>query len=283
MKVIKPDNPQGFCYGVKRALEIVEAASSKGDVQILGWLVHNPSVVENLKNRGITTVDSISEATCNNLVITAHGAPKGVLDALSGKNIIDATCPFVVKFQKKVERLGQQGYQIVILGDKNHPEIKSVSSYTKDPIIISSTGDACKIDCFDKIALVCQTTQNIETLKSVSALLIEKSNCLLVENTICPSTRTRQKNASELAKNVALMVVVGGKNSANTKRLVEISQKQNTKTIWIECSDDLDETLLNEISSYVSSSQNKSIGLISGASTPIDSVERVFEKLISCP
>ncbi len=279
MKVIKPENPQGFCFGVKRALEIVEVASKKGDVQILGWLVHNPSVVEDLKSRGISTVESVSDATSDNLVITAHGAPKGILGILSDKKIIDATCPFVVKFQKQVERLGEQGYKVVILGDKNHPEIKSVSSYTKDPIIVSSAVEASLVACYDKIALVCQTTQNIETLKDVSTSLIEKTNQLLIENTICPSTRTRQKNASELAKKVSLMVVVGGKNSANTKRLVEISQKQNTKTIWIECSDDLDELLLKEISVYVSSSQIKSIGLISGASTPIDSVERVFEKL----
>ncbi len=279
MKVITPENPQGFCFGVKRAIDLVKSASFDKPLQVLGLLVHNPGVVSDLASHGITTVKSIDDITCETVAITAHGAPKGVSAILSDKKLIDATCPFVERFQKQVEELSGAGYQIVILGDVNHPEIISVSSFADSPVVVDSAEEAKDVGWFEKIALVCQTTQNIETLQGVAGELVNHTDHLLVKNTICSSTRTRQEDAVKLSKKVSAMVVVGGFMSANTSRLVKLSKAQGAETFWIEKTTDLDPNLLEKIFETVSISSEKTVGLLSGASTPIESVDEVYKIL----
>jgi len=275
MKVVFPENSQGFCFGVKRAIDIVLHEAKEGSVDVIGYLVHNPEVIANLSKRGVRVIAGVSELTAQKVAITAHGAPRGLYEQLPEKQLIDATCPYVKRLQKTVDELDKDGYQVVILGDLSHPEVISVCSYARNPIVISGVEEAESLGVLGKVALVCQTTQNTKTFDSVVKALKARNPDIEVVNTICPSTTIRQNNASDMKGSVGAVVIVGGKMSANTKRLVELVSDGGLKAFWIEEASELTQELLFEVKTLVESHRSCSIGLLSGASTPLETVLEV--------
>lgn len=268
---------QGFCFGVKRAIDLVKNASKNSSVQALGQLVHNPEVIAELESQGIKSIDALEDAHAQIIAITAHGATKDTYDRLSDSACLDATCPFVSRLQEKARNLSDGGHQVVIVGDPHHLEVISVSSFAKNPIVITSLDEARKIGFYEKLAILSQTTQDENLLKAIACELMSHANQLLFENTICTSTRERQKEVAQIASFCQAVVVVGGKQSANTGRLFKLSKEKGTPTFWIEGPRDLTFELLCEIKDAAGCG---TVGLVSGASTPLESVLEV-ESILS--
>ncbi len=267
---VKLAEESGFCFGVKKALDRVNAIESKENVYVLGKLIHNPQVIEELKKQGVRFVEDVSEVSDGTLIISAHGASDGVIGKATekGLKIIDTTCPLVKNVHNITKNLEKQGYRVVIFGDKEHTEVKGIEGNLKEPIIIS---DISELDGLDdgKYALVSQTTQDVVSFNKVSNRLKEKVRDFVVSDTICSATKARQENAEKLAKEVELMIVIGGYNSANTKRLEDICSKI-VETKHIESADELDEK-------WFSGKEN--IGVTAGASTPESVIKEVVDRI----
>lgn len=268
---------QGFCFGVKRAIDMVGDASRESTVQVLGQLVHNPEVIKELESQGIKSIGTLEEASAKTIAITAHGATKDVYGKLDDARKLDVTCPFVSRLQEKARVLSDEGYQVVIVGDPHHLEVISVSSFAKNPIVITSLDEAKTLGFFKRLAILSQTTQDEALLESIADELATHTGNLLFENTICTSTRERQKEVVQIASFCQAVVVVGGRQSANTGRLYKLSKEKGTPTFWIEGPDDLNNELIAQIKKAVG---NGTVGLVSGASTPIESVLEV-ESILS--
>ncbi|NIM18001.1 MAG: 4-hydroxy-3-methylbut-2-enyl diphosphate reductase [Candidatus Aminicenantes bacterium] len=271
----------GFCFGVKRALDIIDQLYEKGhEIQIHGQLIHNPTVLENLKARGIECIDSLEQLDpSKTLIIRTHGIPKEVENNLKEKGIkyVDTTCPLVKKLQKRIEELNSQDTRIVIVGDRNHPEIIAAKSYAPEAKVINSEEEARGFDTKgSSISVVAQTTLDSNFFDKMVAILEEKTKKenLYVYDTICSATKERQEAVKKLASKVDFVVVVGGKNSSNTKKLYNIALKKNKNTIHIEKSSDLylyqDDANFRKQAAHL-----QSIGITAGASTPPEEIEKV--------
>ncbi len=263
----------GFCFGVKRALEIINRLyKNEESAQIFGELIHNRTVLKDLEKKGINCIHSLNELDANKkLVIRTHGIPKEVENRLKKSSIkyIDATCPLVKKTHKIIENLTKNNTQIIIVGDKNHPEVIATKSYSKNAIIINSIEDAKKVENRDKISVIAQTTLDLDFFKSIVSVLLEKGENLEIYNTICSATRLRQKAIDKLAPKVDSVIVIGGKNSSNTKKLFEISLRKNPNTFYLEKASDLNNPgLINSLK------DSNTIGITGGASTPPEEIER---------
>lgn len=260
----------GFCFGVKRAIKIAEENNNSST---LGPLIHNPKEIDRLeKNYNVVIADNIDDINeSDSVIIRTHGIPKDDLKTLKTKtdNIIDATCPFVTKPQQICEEMSNEGYDIVIFGDKNHPEVKGVKSYAKEPIVILSVDELKDYKLKDKIAVVSQTTRKIEVFLKVVNYLIERYKEVRVFNTICNATFENQEAARELSSEVDVMIVVGGKNSSNTKQLLDIC-KSNCESYLVEGSEDLENNWFEG---------KKLCGVTAGASTPDWIIEDIIEKI----
>jgi len=271
--LIKKAKSYGFCFGVKRAVEIAE--NSKNAVT-LGPLIHNPLEIHRLaKNYNVKYVNSIDEIDngINRVIVRTHGIPKNDLKKLKEKNIeiIDATCPFVKKPQEIVEKMSKEGYDIVIFGDKNHPEIKGVMSYSvhERVFVVLNEDELKKIKLKDKIATVAQTTRKIENYLNIVDYLVKNYKEVRVFNTICNATFENQDAVRELSKEADIMIIIGGKNSSNTKQLYNIA-KENAESYLVESEDELKKEWF----------KNKKIcGVSAGASTPEWLVERIISKI----
>ncbi|MBI3990734.1 MAG: 4-hydroxy-3-methylbut-2-enyl diphosphate reductase [Candidatus Omnitrophica bacterium] len=275
MKVIL-SKPSGFCFGVKRAVKLSETALGDGTRRVfcLGPLIHNPLVVRHFHEKGVKVIKRLSEGeNKGKVIIRTHGTrPEVLIEAGKlGIELVDATCPFVKSSQHIVKRLVQEGYQVLICGDKNHPEIESLFGFAGGKAQIIDP-DSKKFPVMGKrIGILAQTTCSISGfLKIVNALLNRDFIELRVFNTICDDTVRRQKAALELARKVDLILVIGGKNSANTRRLFQICRETGVETHHIERSGQLRAEWF----------KNKSrIGIASGASTPDWLVEDVLSKI----
>jgi 4-hydroxy-3-methylbut-2-enyl diphosphate reductase len=228
MEVIVADNC-GLCYGVKRALRIAKETREmkKGKVFTLGDLIHNPRVVSELKSQGIEPAEKLEDIQEGTIIIRSHGVSPENYRLLAQKKIviIDATCPIVKKIQKLVERLAKEKIEIILVGNRKHPEIKGLIGYSqKKGIIVENEDQARKLPYKKKRAVLAQSTQDLSLFKKIVATLIEKTKELKVFNTICLSTQTRQRSTSELASRVDTLFIVGGKNSSNTNKLFHISK-----------------------------------------------------------
>jgi len=274
MKVVFLKRSAGFCFGVKRALEMIEQA--KKPIQVLGLLVHNPEVIRELENKGVQTISDPSQITHSQVAITAHGTKAQDYTLIKDKISIDTTCPFVAKLQKLASIVSSKGYQVVLIGDEGHPEVISVASFAKNPVVINTVDQAKMLGRSEKIALLIQTTQTTSLLSKIAYELINHTEELRVFNTICPSTKERQEDALKLVSEVGVMVIVGGKMSANTRRLFEICHNTGKPTFWIEGSDELTLDYLKQIRDKL---DGRPVGLISGASTPLISFLKVVELL----
>ncbi|KAA0257777.1 4-hydroxy-3-methylbut-2-enyl diphosphate reductase [Deferribacter autotrophicus] len=263
MKIIKAEHA-GFCFGVERAVGIVENASTiYENVVTLGPIIHNPQLVNKLKEKGVLPVESTGDVEKKHtVIIRSHGITKDNYNFLKEKdvNIIDATCPFVIKAHKSAMNLSKEGYTVVVFGEKEHPEVKGIVSYVEgEYYLISSKEEAEQLPFKEKYGVVAQTTQNGEYFKNVVDVIKEKCNELKVVNTICNATTYRQEAAKAVAKQVDMMIIVGGKNSGNTRRLYEICKEICKNSIHIETKDELDEKMFENI---------EKVGITAGASTP---------------
>ncbi len=271
--LIKKARSYGFCFGVKRAVEIAE--NSKNAVT-LGPLIHNPLEIERLaKNYNVKYVNSIDEIDegIKRVIVRTHGIPKEDLEKLHLKNVevIDATCPFVKKPQEIVKSMSKEGYDIVIFGDEKHPEIKGVKSYATHNrvFVVLNKDELKKFKLKDKIALIAQTTRKIDDYLDIANYLIKNYKEVRVFNTICNATFENQDAVRELSKEADIMIIVGGKNSSNTKQLYNIA-KENCESYLIESEDEVKPEwfLKKEV-----------CGISAGASTPEWLVEKIIKKI----
>lgn len=274
---VKLAKTAGFCYGVRRALGMAlsETHNSSASVQTYGPLIHNRQVIDLLKSKNICSAGNISEISSPKILIRAHGVTPEIKKQLAekGGEILDATCPHVSKAQKILERFSKDGYFSVIVGDKGHAEVVGLLGYTNGRgMVIENIGEIDSIPSEDKICVVAQTTQSEELFNEITKILKERYKNIVVHNTICKATSQRQTELVELAKSVDLMVIVGGKESANTTRLFELSKATGTPTIHIETADELSITP-EEAQKY------KNIGVTAGASTPYWIIRNVVEEL----
>ncbi|WP_457562870.1 4-hydroxy-3-methylbut-2-enyl diphosphate reductase [Caminibacter pacificus] len=272
MKIEKAKS-YGFCFGVRRAVEIAENSQN---AVTLGPLIHNPleiqRLAENYNVKYVNDIDDINE-NIKRVIVRTHGIPKDKLQKLKEKNVevIDATCPFVKKPQEIVEEMSKQGYDIVIFGDKNHPEIKGVMSYAvHDRVYVVLTPDELKDKRLrEKIATVAQTTRKLSDYLKITNYLIENYKEVRVFNTICNATFENQDAVRELSKRADIMIIVGGKNSSNTKQLYNIA-KENCESYLIESEDELNPEWFKN---------KKLCGISAGASTPEWLVEKIISKI----
>lgn len=265
----------GFCFGVKRALEITFdiARKDREGVFTLGPIIHNPQVIDKLKAEGISPVemDDIEGRGIKALIIRTHGIPYQLYDNISacGVRIIDATCPFVKKAQHYAKLLTENGYQVIILGDINHPEVKGLMSYAGDDVIVVNENTPLR-GLKSKVGLVVQTTQPVEALKKVLSNIIEQAKEVKVYNTICNSTALRLKETEDMAHKVDVMVVVGGKNSANTTQLANLCRSLSVRTYHIETASEIEDKWFRNVGK---------VGITAGASTP-DWISKEVKKRI---
>jgi len=266
----------GFCFGVKRAIKLAEeTAKEYGKAITIGPIIHNPQMVERLQNDGVSAVEDINLIESGPVIIRSHGIPNKSLDVLQSKElvIIDATCPYVNKAHEFAKIADKQGYEIVILGDKTHPEIIALQSYIKSKVYFWEKSDVLPKSKYTKVAIICQTTQNVDNLNILANMLTPISNELRIFNTICNATNVRQQASLELAKICDLMIVIGGKNSSNTKMLAKLcSEYAETKHIEIA-----DEIELSWLEKY--NNQGINIGMTAGASTPDWIIIEIYSKL----
>lgn len=268
----------GFCFGVKRAVDLVEKAlkEERSRIYSIGPFIHNPQVIKKLSQQGLEVVRSIKDIKEGCIVIRSHGVCPSLIKEARKKKIklVDVTCPYVVKAQNISRSLERQGYQVIIVGEEKHPEVQALKGNAKDKaVVVSSEEDIYELNKnFSKIGIVAQTTQSRNKyLKIVSQLLIKnKFKEIRIFDTICADTIKRQNSALELAGKVKVMFVLGGKISANTKRLVEICRDTGIPTYHIEESKEIKSSWLKNI---------KRIGIASGASTPDWIVDKVKKKL----
>lgn len=274
MKIIVAENA-GFCFGVSKAIESTKniLKNQNKKTYSLGPLIHNNQVIEQLDRAGLSIIDNIEDVTDGNVIIRSHGVPLDVYENARDKNIqlFDCTCPFVRKIQNKVKEYNSRGYQIVIIGDPNHPEVIGINGWCENKaVIINSEEDIEVMRNYDKICIVVQTTYLETKFNELAGLVAKKSEEVEVFNTICKATQLRQKSCKETAKISDAMVVIGGYNSSNTKKLVEISKTFCENTYHIETSDQLP---VHELKKF------KTIGLTAGASTPSWIIKEVYDKM----
>ncbi|MFH0930132.1 MAG: 4-hydroxy-3-methylbut-2-enyl diphosphate reductase [Candidatus Moraniibacteriota bacterium] len=268
----------GFCFGVRRAYDLT-CVNSKDcdDVFILGKLVHNNDVCQDLYKRGIKEIKALSDIKDGTVIFTAHGVGPGFYEKASarGLKIIDTTCPKVMKAQRLAKNYTEKEYVVLVFGDKNHKEVKSIFEWSgRKARVIGSFEEIKKINLnkTKKYCLISQTTQNVEEFKKIIAYLKKNLKNFVFFNTICPSTNDRQKEVRALAKNNDVVVVIGGKDSANSRMLYEISRAINKKTYFIENARQLKKNWFNGI---------KRTAISAGASTPEWIIEEVINKINS--
>jgi len=268
----------GFCFGVKRAVDTVYKESSKKNVYTFGPIIHNDEVVADLERQGVHVINdsedfkSLSEGT---IIIRSHGVSKAIYDEIlnAGLDLVDATCPFVRKIHKIVERESGDGRVIIIIGNNHHPEVEGIMGWCHThPIVIENREQAegIELDADMKISIVSQTTFNYNKFQDLVEIISEKGYDINVFNTICNATEERQTEARELAKKSDAMIVIGGRHSSNTQKLFEISKKECSNTFYIQTKNDLNMEDFSNIGM---------LGITAGASTPNNIIKEVHESM----
>ena len=273
----------GFCFGVKRAVDTVYeqlemSAAERQPIYTFGPIIHNEEVVRDLEEKGVTVLESVEEleeraAHGGTVIIRAHGVEKGISEKIKelGYTLVDATCPFVLKIHRLVEKHSAEGAQIVIIGNEKHPEVKGIKSWSLDPhtAVIATPEEAEKYQAESgkKVCIVAQTTFNYNKFKELVEIIDEKGYNITIKNTICNATEERQTEARDIAQKVDAMIVIGDKSSSNTRKLYEICKGECENTFYIQTLKDLDLKSLNLVNS---------IGITAGASTPNNIIEEVY-------
>ena len=273
---IKKAKTQGFCFGVAITLKKAEeTVAAGGRVTTLGHIVHNPQMVTEFEEKGLRNAHSVDDVEEGALFVRAHGLPVEVFEkaAEKGLTIVDATCPMVTKIHVQAERLRGDGYKIIVVGDPNHPEVKGTLSHVPGAWCIQTSDDIDKLPRASKVGVVVQSTWSGTGFTEIVQKLASKYYEVRAVNTICTDTHNRQSEAAQLAQEVEVMVVVGGKTSANTKHLADLAAARGARSYHIEGPDELDPGWFEDV---------EVAGLMSGASTPgwlVDQVEARMEAL----
>lgn len=272
--IIKRAKTQGFCFGVaitvKKAEEAVERLG--GEVTTLGHVVHNPQMVASLAAKGLKNAANVDDVQTEAMFVRAHGLPVEVFERAKERNltVIDATCPMVTKIHVQAEKLRDEGYKIVVVGDPTHPEVKGTLSHVPGAWCITSVDDVEKLPRASRVGVVVQSTWNGPGFTDIVRKLSEKYYEVRAVNTICTDTKNRQSEVEALAREVEVMVVVGGKTSANTKHLTELAGVNGARAYHIEGPDELERAWFDGVATA---------GLMSGASTPGWLVDRVADRM----
>ncbi|MGD9233125.1 MAG: 4-hydroxy-3-methylbut-2-enyl diphosphate reductase [Desulfobacterales bacterium] len=269
----------GFCMGVRRAVEMVLDAPNKhvNPICTFGPLIHNPQVLDLLREKEISTLERIPEHATGTVLIRAHGVPPQTKQDLkkAGFKIIDATCPRVIKVQTIIQKHAQKNYASIIIGDKDHPEVIGLLGYAEGKgFVVDNLDDLDSLPSFEKAIVVAQTTQNTLFYEEIKRWANHKFPHYKIFDTICDSTAKRQAEVQNLADSVDAVIVVGGQNSGNTKRLAEISKKTGKPTYHIETESEIDVDALSEA---------KCIGITAGASTPNWVIKKIYRTLEALP
>ncbi len=270
---IKKAKTQGFCFGVAITLKKAEETVASHDrVTTLGHIVHNPQMVSEFEDKGLRNAHSVDEIDAGTVFVRAHGLPVEVFERAGekGLTIVDATCPMVTKIHVQAEKLRADGYKIIVVGDPNHPEVKGTLSHVPGAWCIQTPDDIDALPRASKVGVVVQSTWSGTGFTEIVKKLSSKYYEVRAVNTICTDTHNRQSEAALLAREVEVMVVVGGKTSANTKHLAELSAAEGARAYHIEGPDELQPQWFEGVSVA---------GLMSGASTPGWLVDRVEEQM----
>ena len=265
----------GFCYGVREAIDYARLAAAQGkQTHTLGQVVHNEGVIAHLQAQGIRTVDTLDDVDHGAaVVIRAHGVTPEVMERAGqrGLEVIDGTCTWVIQEQKELTALVDEGYSIVLLGTPRHPEVVGLLGFAPDAIVVDEEEDWARIPRTKRMALISQSTQPPWKFEKLAAYLVSRCHELKIVNTVCPVTIRRQQDTMELADSVDLMVVVGGRNSANTKELTRLCQIADKPVIQIEGVADL--------VGSAAFGNARVVGVTGGTSTPIEDLEAVAERV----
>jgi (E)-4-hydroxy-3-methyl-but-2-enyl pyrophosphate reductase len=266
----------GFCYGVREAIDMAKEASAAGKTtHTLGQVVHNEGVVRDLLALGIQTVDTLDDVDRGAaVVIRAHGVKPEVMARAQarGLEVIDGTCTWVIQEQKELQRLVEEGYTIVLLGTPKHPEVVGLLGFAPDAIVVDEEDDWDRIPRRKKMALISQSTQPPWKFEKLAAFMVGRSHELKIVNTVCPVTIRRQEDTLDAAREVDLMVVVGGRSSANTKELTRLCGIAGTPAIQIESARDL--------VAAGAFDEARVVGVTGGTSTPIEDLHAVAQRIL---
>jgi len=265
----------GFCYGVREAIDYARLAAAEGkETHTLGQVVHNEGVIAQLQAQGIRTVDTLDDVDGGAaVVIRAHGVTPEVMARAEtkGLEVIDGTCTWVIQEQKELKQLVDEGYTIVLLGTPRHPEVVGLLGFAPDAIVVDEEEDWERIPRKKRMALISQSTQPPWKFEKLAAFLVGRAHELKVVNTVCPVTIRRQQDTMELAEAVDMMVVVGGRNSANTRELTRLCEIAGTPVVQIEGARELDDADVF--------GEARVVGVTGGTSTPIEDLEAVAKRI----
>jgi 4-hydroxy-3-methylbut-2-enyl diphosphate reductase len=266
---------QGFCGGVRRAVEMSEAAAREhaGGVQTWGPLIHNPQVVGRLEDQGVLVAEKVDQLGADAFVVSAYGVEHAVLEAARsrGMKIVDATCPVVTRAHSLAFKLVEEGYQLIAVGDHGHPEMVTLKEALGDRVtVVHTREEAAAVKLRGRIAVVSQTTQSMENFRQIVGDIALRTKEMKVVNTLCPAITVRQEEAEVLIEQVDALIVVGGHHSSNTTRLAEIGQSHALPTYHIEVADELNPVWFAGV---------RRVGVMSGASTPDWTIAEVVRRL----
>ena len=267
----------GFCWGVRRAIDIMEkAAADKGEIASLGPIVHNPQVVRDLEGKGVRITSEPPDGVAGPVAITAHGVGPQMLEEARARSteVVDTTCPIVTRSQRWAKKMAAAGFTVVVFGDPKHREVRGVLAWAGGNALALGDGDGIPDDLPTRLAVISQTTQSPERFALFVSELMQKRmgeiSELRVINTLCDATSSQQAAARELAQEVDLILVVGGRSSANTRHLLKVCREEGTPAYQIESAEELRAEWLRGC---------QRVGATAGASTPESAVEAVVRRV----
>ena len=264
----------GYCFGVRDAVNLAyDTAKDHGEVYMLGTIVHNEKVVEDLSKSGTKVVDELVEVPPDKpILFRAHGTAPNIWDKANQKkmNIIDATCPLVTEIHDEIKKLEAEGRRTIIIGDHGHDEVVGIAAQVKNPIILANVKEAKALRKMKKAGVVSQSTQMIENVQEIINVLMQKVFDLRFVNTICFPTRRNHEQIKELATQCEVMIVIGSFTSANSKRLTQLALERNKRSYQVTCADDMEAFWFENC---------ETVGISAGASTPDDIIRDVVEKI----
>ena len=275
MKEVILAKSAGFCFGVKRAVDTVYEQTGKKNVYTFGPIIHNEEVVKDLEKKGvfvINTMEELDDITEGTVIIRSHGVSSAVYEALQkkGVEIVDATCPFVLKIHNIVKQESANGKQIVIIGNEKHPEVEGIMGWSKTQVHVVDTAEKAQnlqLDPQREVCIVSQTTFNYNKFQELVEIIKKKEYNICISNTICNATEERQNEARRIARRADAMIVIGDSSSSNTRKLYEICKTECQETFYIQTLSGLE---LDKLKS------SDCIGITAGASTPNNIIEEVY-------
>ena len=264
----------GYCFGVRDAVNLAyDTAKNHGDVYMLGTIVHNERVIDDLSKAGAKVIDSIDDVPKDKpLLFRAHGTSPELWDKAKKNNLklIDGTCPLVTEIHHEIKRLNDEGRKIIIIGDHGHDEVVAIAAQVERSIVIANVEEAKKLRKMKRAGVVSQSTQMIENVQSIMSVLMEKVFDLRFVNTICFPTRRNHEQIKELSLHCDVMIVIGSYTSANSKRLTQLALERNKRTYQVTASDELDESWFDNC---------ETVGISAGASTPDETIKEVVSRI----